>query len=429
MANDNFNIKLKLIVMNFLQFAIWGAYLTSMGRYLGNIGMSTEIGYFYSMQGVVSIFMPAIIGIIADRWVQAQRMLGICHFIAGIFMLIVAWYGHMAGSEASFGTVFTLYSLSVAFYMPTLSLSNSVAYNGLSQAGLDVVKDFPPIRVFGTIGFICTMWFVDLMGFQTNENQFVTCGVLGIILFLYTFTLPTCAVVKADNKKSLAEAFGLKAFALFKQKKMAIFFIFSMLLGVSLQITNSFANPYISSFAAVKEYADTFGVQHANILISLSQISETFCILLIPFFMKRYGIKNVMLIAMLAWVLRFGLFGTGDPGSGVWMFVLSMIVYGVAFDFFNISGSLFVENNTDHTIRSSAQGVFFLMTNGIGATIGTLVAQKIINHYTHGEMIGEQFYTVGDWQTCWFIFAGYALVVAVLFAIFFRYKNEGAEAK
>lgn len=424
MTNDNFNIKLKLIVMNFLQFAIWGAYLTSMGRYLGNIGMSTGIGYFYSMQGVVSIFMPAIIGIIADRWIQAQRLLGLCHLLAGVFMLIVTWYGHVAGAEASFATIFTLYSLSVAFYMPTLSLSNSVAYNGLNQAGLDVVRDFPPIRVFGTIGFICTMWFVDLMGFQTNEYQFMTSGILGIMLFLYSFILPTCPIAKSEEKKSLAEAFGLKAFALFKQKKMAIFFVFSMLLGVSLQITNSFANPYISSFAAVPEFAETFGVQHANILISLSQISETFCILLIPFFMKRYGIKNVMLIAMLAWVLRFGLFGTGNPGSGVWMFVLSMVVYGVAFDFFNISGSLFVEQNTDHSIRSSAQGVFFLMTNGIGATIGTVLAQKIINYYTEGVQIGEQFYTVGDWQTCWFIFAGYALVVAILFAIFFRYKYQ-----
>ena len=262
------------------------------------------------------------------------------------------------------------------------------------------------------------------MGFQVNQMQFVTSGLLGFVLFVYSFTLPSCATASKGETKSLAEVFGLKAFALFKQKRMAIFFVFSMLLGVSLQITNSFANPYISSFAAIKEYAETFGVQHANILISLSQISETFCILLIPFFMKRYGIKNVMLIAMFAWVLRFGLFGTGNPGNGVWMFVLSMIVYGVAFDFFNISGSLFVENNTDHNIRSSAQGVFFLMTNGIGATIGTIAAQKIINHYTEGRLIGDQFYTVGDWQTCWFIFAGYALVVALLFAIMFRAKEK-----
>lgn len=418
------NLKIRLAVMNFLEFAVWGAYLTSMGRYLGNIGMSTEIGYFYSMQGIVSIFMPAVMGIIADRWVQAQKLLGVCHLLAGIFMMLVSWYGYANGQNASFATVFLLYGLSVAFYMPTLSLANSVAYNGLSQAGLDVVKDFPPIRVFGTIGFICTMWFVDLMGFQVNQMQFVTSGLLGFVLFVYSFTLPSCATASKGETKSLAEVFGLKAFALFKQKRMAIFFVFSMLLGVSLQITNSFANPYISSFAAIKEYAETFGVQHANILISLSQISETFCILLIPFFMKRYGIKNVMLIAMFAWVLRFGLFGTGNPGSGVWMFVLSMIVYGVAFDFFNISGSLFVENNTDHNIRSSAQGVFFLMTNGIGATIGTIAAQKIINHYTEGRLIGDQFYTVGDWQTCWFIFAGYALVVALLFAIMFRAKEK-----
>ena len=414
------SLKIRLIVMNFLQFAVWGAYLTCMGRYLGNIGLSSEIGWFYSMQGIVSIFMPAIIGIIADRWIPAQRLLGYCHLLAGVFMFAAAWYGHTNGEHTQFGTIFSLYALSVAFYMPTLALTNSVAYNALTKAGMDTVKDFPPIRVFGTIGFICTMWFVDLMGFQDNEKQFITSGILSIVLFLYTFTLPECPVNKSGDKKSLVDAFGLRAFTLFKQKKMAIFFIFSMFLGVSLQITNGFANPFINSFGALKEYADTFGVQHANILISLSQISETCCILLIPFFMKRYGIKNVMLIAMFAWVLRFGLFGLGNPGSGVWMFVLSMIVYGVAFDFFNISGSLFVDKSTDPSIRSSAQGLFMLMTNGIGATIGTLGAQAVINAYTHGEVVNDNFYTVGNWQTCWFIFAGYALVVGVLFALIFK---------
>ena len=414
------SLKIRLIVMNFLQFAVWGAYLTCMGRYLGNIGLSSEIGWFYSMQGIVSIFMPAIIGIIADRWIPAQRLLGYCHLLAGVFMFAAAWYGHTNGEHTQFGTIFSLYALSVAFYMPTLALTNSVAYNALTKAGMDTVKDFPPIRVFGTIGFICTMWFVDLMGFQDNEKQFITSGILSIVLFLYTFTLPECPVNKSGDKKSLVDAFGLRAFTLFKQKKMAIFFIFSMFLGVSLQITNGFANPFINSFGALKEYADTFGVQHANILISLSQISETCCILLIPFFMKRYGIKNVMLIAMFAWVLRFGLFGLGNPGSGVWMFVLSMIVYGVAFDFFNISGSLFVDKSTDPSIRSSAQGLFMLMTNGIGATIGTLGAQAVINAYTHGEVVNDNFYTVGNWQTCWFIFAGYALVVCVLFSLIFK---------
>lgn len=408
-------LKIRLALMNFLEFAVWGAYLTSMGTYLVNHDMAQHIGIFYAMQGIVSIFMPAIMGIVADRWIPAQRLLGFCHLIAGLFMGAMVYYANTAGGDIAFGTLFTLYSISVAFYMPTLALSNSVAYNALTKAGLDTVKDFPAIRVFGTVGFICTMWLVDLMGFQANENQFATSGVIGILLFLYTFSLPACPVSSGNEKQSISEALGLKAFALFKQKRMAIFFIFSMLLGVSLQITNGFANPFITSFGSIPEYADTFGVQHANMLISLSQMSETVCILLIPFFMKRFGIKNVMLIAMFAWVLRFGLFGAGNPGSGVWMFILSMIVYGVAFDFFNISGSLFVDKSTDSEIRSSAQGLFMLMTNGIGATICTLGAQQVVNYYTIDG--------VTEWQSCWYIFAAYALVVGIAFALIFRPKK------
>ena len=393
------NLKVRLALMNFLEFAVWGAYLTSMGRYLGNIGVGPEIGYFYSMQGVVSIFMPALMGIVADRWVPAQRLLGFCHLLAGLFMFATAGYGLSVGDHAEFSTIFTLYSLSVAFYMPTLALSNSVAYSALSNAGMNTVKAFPPIRVFGTIGFILTMWLVDILGFQSNQNQFITSGVVSIILFFYTFTLPKCAVNKGTEQKSFVDAFGLRAFALFKEKKMAIFFIFSMLLGVSLQITNSFANPFLFSFGAQPEFVNSFGVQH--------------------------GIKNVMLIAMFAWVLRFGLFGVGNPGfPGILMFVLSMIVYGVAFDFFNISGSLFVDNSTEPALRSSAQGLFMLMTNGVGATVGTLAAQAVVNAYTHPQTVGSDILTVGDWQACWFIFAGYAFVVGVLFAIIFRPKKS-----
>lgn len=415
------NLKIRLALMNFLQFAVWGAYLTSMGRYLGNIGLGEYIGLFYSMQGIVSIFMPALMGIIADRWIPAQRLLGICHLLAGSFMFITALVGVSSDGNAQFGTIFLFYSLSVACYMPTLALTNSVAYYSLIQAGMDTVKDFPPIRVFGTIGFILTMWFVDIVGFQSNQNQFVTSGVMSMLLFLYSFSLPHCKVSREKKSNNLIDALGLRAFTLFRRKKMAIFFIFSMLLGVSLQITNSFANPFLFSFKAIPEYANTFGVQHANILISLSQISETCCILLIPFFMKRYGIKRVMLIAMFSWVLRFALFGMGNPGfPGVLLFILSMLVYGVAFDFFNISGSLFVDQNTHPELRSSAQGVFMLMTNGIGATIGTLGAQAVINHYTRPMPLGRDILTVGDWSTCWYIFAAYALVVTICFAFIFK---------
>ena len=413
-------MKLRLIIMNFLQFAIWGAYLTSMGNYLGNAGLGVNIGVFYSIQGVVSIFMPALMGIVADRWIPAQKLLGICHGIAGALMIAAGWYG-LTTDAVQFSTLFTLYSLSVAFYMPTLALSNSVAYNALDKVGLDTVKAFPPIRVFGTIGFICSMWAVDLLGFQPTAAQYTVSGGLGLLLAVYSFTLPKCQISKNQGNKTIIESLGLNAFALFKEYRMAIFFIFSMLLGMMLQITNGYANPFISSFGAFAEYADTFGVQHANMLISLSQISETLCILLIPFFLKRFGIKNVMLMAMLAWMLRFGFFGMGNPGSGVWLFILSMIVYGMAFDFFNISGSLFVDKEVNSNMRSSAQGLFMMMTNGFGATIGVLVAQAIVNHYCQYNTTGH---LVGDWTSVWYIFAGFALIVAIAFALIFREKKN-----
>ncbi len=413
------NTKFRLTLMNFLQFAVWGAYLTSMGTYLAGAGFGSIIGWFYAIQGVVSIFMPGIMGIVADRWIPAQRLLGICHALAGALMVSAGVYG--LSSDANISILFSLYACSVAFYMPTLALSNSVAFNALTKAGLDTVKDFPPIRVFGTIGFICTMWVVDLAGFQPTSKQFIVSGAISIVLALYAQTLPACPVkskVSGGEQQSLVQALGLDAFKLFKDYKMAVFFIFSMLLGVSLQITNGYANPYITSFQGVAEFADTFGAQHANILISLSQISETCCILLIPFFLKRFGIKKVMLIAMIAWVFRFGLFGTGNPGSGVWMFVLSCIVYGVAFDFFNISGALYVDQNTNESIRSSAQGLFMIMTNGLGATAGTLAAQVIVNHFVYDQPEAMQ---LEGWRTCWFIFAAYALVVGIAF--FFLFKN------
>ena len=416
------NIKSRLIIMNFLQFAVWGSYLTSMGTLLAGLGLANNIGIFYAMQGIVSLFMPAIIGIIADRKIQAQKLLGICHLLAALFMASSAYVISSASGTPNVNLLLTLYTLSVAFYMPTLALSNSVAYTALEKGGLDTVAAFPPIRVWGTVGFICAMLVCDFAGFQESYMQFFQSAALGILLAGYAFTLPTCPVNTSKEKRSFVDSLGLRAFALFKQKKMAIFFIFSMLLGVSLQITNGFANPFIKTYEGIAEYADTFAAQHANALISLSQVSETLCILLIPFFLRRFGIKIVMLIAMFAWVLRFGLFGVGNPGDGVWMFILSMIVYGVAFDFFNISGSLFVNNETDASIRSSAQGLFMIMTNGIGATIGTLGAQAVVDHYVFSQTTPMA--QVEGWSTTWLIFAGYALVVALAFWVMFKYKHE-----
>lgn len=416
------NITLRLILLNFLEFAVWGAYLTSMGTYLAGHGLDTNIGWFYSIQGIVSLFMPALMGIVADRWIPAQKLLSLCHTIAGAFMIAAGLYGIAYGQNIQFIPLFTLYTISVAFYMPTLALNNSVAFTALEKAGKNIDTDFTPVRVFGTVGFIVTMWVVDLCGFQPTSYQFLVSGGLSIFLALYALTMPSCPVKGNVATKSLVEALGLQAFALFKQKKMAIFFIFSMLLGMCLQVTNSYANPFITSFGAIKEFAGTFGVQHANILISISQICEALCILTIPFFLKRFGIKNVMLMAMFAWVLRFGFFGLGNPGfPGVLLFILSCIVYGFAFDFFNISGGMYVDQEVAISERSSAQGLFMMMTNGLGATIGTLSAQAIVNHFVYADAVkAEGAMAVWQgWQTSWYIFAGFALVVTLAFWVIF----------
>ena len=431
-------MKFRLSLMNFIEFAVWGAYLTCMGNYLGIAGLGDQISWFYAIQGIVSIFMPTLMGIIADKYIQPQRVLGLCHLVAGGFMLGCWWLGYQAGfgQELENKALFiTLYTLSVAFFMPTIALTNTTAFTILKNNGLDTVKDFPPIRVLGTVGFILTMWFVNCAvwedgafsltladnahKFQYTYMQFFVSGILSIVLFLYCFTLPQCKLEKKDQKVSLVESLGLNAFKLFKTKKMALFFIFSALLGMCLQVTNGYAGPFITSFkgSADAAVATSFAANNATLLTSISQISEALCILMIPFFMKRYGIKVVMLMSMFAWVFRFGFFGIGNPAMpGVLLFILSCIVYGVAFDFFNVSGGIFVDQECEPSIKASAQGLFMMMTNGVGATVGTLAAGEIVNYYCSWQ----DGFLQGDWTTCWFIFAAFALVVAVSFALVFH---------
>ncbi len=412
-------VTFKLILMLFLEFAVWGAYLTSLGRYLGNIGLGSQIKWFFAMQGIVSIFMPTLMGIVADKKMQAQKVLSMCHAFAGLFMAGAGVYCMISGDQVQFAPLFILYSLSVAFFMPTIALVNSVSYNAMAREGMDPVKEFPPIRVFGTVGFICSMLltnFLSIGGARMQDSfwQLISSGALSLILAGYALSMPECPIDKNKKDESLADAFGLKAFSLFKDGQFAIFFIFSMLLGASLQITNGYANTFLSSFASNPAFADSFAVKNSNALIAISQASETLCILLIPFAMKKFGIKNVMLIAMFAWVFRFGLFGLGNPAMpGVLLFVLSCIVYGFAFDFFNISGSLYVEQKAPVDIRSSAQGLFMMMTNGFGATIGTLAAGAVVDACVYKN-------PNPSWPNAWYIFAAYAFVVGILFWILFK---------
>ncbi len=442
------NTKVRLAIMNFLEFAVWGAYLTCMGNYLVSAGLGDRISWFYAIQGIVSIFMPTLMGIVADKWIQPQRLLGLCHLLAGGFMLGCWWMGMDAGfgQELPNKSMFiAMYTLSVAFFMPTIALTNTAAFAILKKNGMDTVKDFPPIRVLGTVGFIATMWFVNCafiddsgFGFTLAENarkfqytymQFFVSGVLSLVLFVYCFTLPQCKLVKKEGKVSLVESLGLNAFKLFKRRQMALFFIFSALLGMCLQVTNGFAGPFLTSFKGVPEFADSFAANNATMLTSISQISEACCILMIPFFLKRFGIKVVMLMSLFAWVFRFGFFGIGDPAMpGVIFFILSCVVYGVAFDFFNVSGGIFVDQECDPKIKASAQGLFMMMTNGLGATIGTLTAGEIVNKFCSWQdfmVNGEkQSFLVGDWQTCWFTFAAFALVVGITFALVFKPEKK-----
>lgn len=406
------NMRTRLILMNFLQYAVWGAYLTAMGMYLGkaDVGLGDKIWAFYTVQGIVSIFMPTLMGIVADRYMQAQRVLGLCHGLAGALMIAASLYCVSAGAP-SFAILFSLYTASVAFYMPTIALSNSVGYSAIRGIGKSPDQDYPKIRTWGTIGFICAALATQFVGLKETPYQFLFSGILGLILAGYSFSLPAVPVKKGEGKTSLYEAFGLKAFSLFKDRQMAIFFIFSMLLGAALQVTNSYAGPYLQHFDG------TFVKDYSLAIVTLSQVAEALCILLIPVFLRKLGIKKVMLIALFAWVFRFGFLAVGGAGWDFVFIVLSMIVYGFAFDFFNVSGSIYVDQQTEHMqdIKSSAQGLFMLMTNGLGASIGTFAAGQVIN-----RLVGDVSDPAVSWAGAWWVFTLYALVIAIGFMILFK---------
>ncbi len=408
------SIKFRLIFMSFLQFFVWGAWLITVANYWFGTKQweGDKFGDVFATLGYASIIMPALTGIIADKWMNAEKLYGILHILGGIFLFCLP----MADSPvAFFGIIFG----AMLCYMPTIALSNSIAYTILKSNNFDVIKVFPPIRVWGTIGFIAAMWLTNLTGNKASANMFYISAAAAVVLGLYSFTLPKCPPQKLISENAtLSEKLGLDSFKLFKTPKIAMFFTFSMFLGAALQLTNMYGDVFLSEFANFPQYAESFVVKYSTIIMSISQISETLFILAIPFFLKRFGIKQVMFISMIAWFLRFGLFAYGNPEEGLWMIIVSCIVYGMAFDFFNISGSLFIETSTDPKIRSSAQGLFMMITNGFGAVLGSKIS---------GWMI-QEFYTseggVRDWHGIWLVFAIYALIVAVLFVIFFKHKHD-----
>lgn len=402
-------VKYRLIIMNFLQFFVWGSWLISLGGYMIVTLKFTggQVGSVYATMGIASLFMPGLLGIVADRWINAERVFGMAHIIGAIMLF---W----ASTVTNPHVMYWIMLFNAMAYMPTIALNNTVSYSILEQKGFNVIKDFPPIRVWGTIGFIAAMWVIDLAGWTVSPLQLYISAISALGLGIYAFTMPKCPPAKVNKKGSIVSALGLDAFVLFKQKKMAVFFIFAMLIGAALQVTNTFGEPFLHDFA--NKFKDSFAVTHPGLLMSISQISETVFILTIPFFLHRFGIKKVMLISMFAWVFRFGLFGLGNPGSGLILLVLSMIIYGMAFDFFNISGSLFVEMEAETNIRASAQGLFMIMTNGFGAFLGGTISGWVVDLFTTDG--------VKDWPNIWFVFSAYALALGIVFALVFKYKHN-----
>ena len=417
------NLKLRLIVMNFFQFFIWGSWLISIVAYWfqNRHWSGTQFGAIFSTMGIASLFMPTLMGIVADKWINAEKLYGLLH-LGGAAMLF------MLPTIDDPGTFFWAILLTMICYMPTIALAITVSYNAIKQEGMDVVRDYPPIRVWGTVGFVVALWVIALLHLGTSPAQFYVASASAAVLGLYAFTLPPCPPkLDAAHSKTLADTLGLSSFILFKNPKLAVFFIFAMLLGAALQLTNAYGDTFLHDFAKLAPFKDTLAVRYPEIIMSISQISETLCILAIPFFLKRFGIKTVMLLSMIAWTLRFGLFAYGDPGSGLWMVVLSCIVYGLAFDFFNISGSLFVEGQSDEKIRASAQGLFMLMTNGIGAVLGSTISGYVIDRFFTDHACSEATAICKNWPGIWTTFALYALITGIAFALLFKHKHEPAD--
>jgi MFS transporter, NHS family, xanthosine permease len=418
-------IKNRLIIMNFLQFFVWGAWMMTLGHYgfVEKQWNGAEFGLVFSTMGFASLIMPTLFGIVADKW-KANYVYAILHLLFGITMCLLPF---IDGPIPFFWVLL----IAMSFYMPTIGLNNSIGFTLLKNEGKDPTKYFPPIRVWGTVGFIVAMWITNLFtkdwGFgQSIKVSFFISAIMALFLSLFSFFfLPNLKREKEEKfigRKTLVQKLGLEAFVLFKQKKMALFFLFSLMLGGSLQLTNAYGDSFLQDATVfpIGELINNF----STIILSVSQISETMFILAIPFFMKRFGIKKVMVFSMVAWVLRFGLFGLSDNSVlGFTLIIASCIIYGMAFDFFNISGALFVEKNTDSKIQSSAQGVFMLMTNGIGAVLGNIIAGLVIAKWYEDPVTH-----VKDWPGIWMAFAAYSLVVTVLFAIFFKYKHTGQAA-
>ena len=442
-------MKTRMSVLYFLQFAVWGCYLTCFGQFLGAGGLGADIAWFYAAIGLVSIITPSLFGRLADRTRRPETLLGACHLAAALLMFVMWRYG-MTHTRLEFRIFYPLYLGFLAFYMPTMALANTSSFGLLTQRGYSTISAFPSIRIWGTIGFIAAMWFVNSaywaqgslgfafrdsdpaahLRFQYNAMQLLCSGILGISTAVYSFMLPRLKPSReradANSQSSADSPILLLKKMLFGKKEMTLFLIFVIFSGVCLQISNGFATPFINHFMAFREYADSFASGNATMLFSLSQIAEASCVLLVGISLKHMGIRGVYAIGLAAWGLRFLTLATGNPGDGLWLLIASMLIYGIAFNFITIAGHLYIQQIAPANMKGFAQGLMMFLSNGIGATFGTVAAGAIVNSNCHWELIelpagnARMGLFMGNWETPWLIFAAYAFAIALAWLILYR---------
>jgi nucleoside transporter len=394
------NTGILLALMMLLEYFIWGSWYVTMGTYMGeHLGSSgLQIGAAYSALAIATMISPFFVGMIADRFFAAQKLMGVLHLLGAVLL----FFATKITGNAAFYWVILFYSL---LYMPTIALSNSVAFSQMSDPG----KQFPWIRVFGTVGWIVAGILIGKLSIEKTSATFLMAAGASAALGLISFILPNTPP-KAKTATSASKALGTEAFVLFKDKSYLVFFIAAILVCIPLSFYYGFANPFLNEL----------GVENAATKMTLGQVSEGLFILAIPFLFYRIGVKNMLLLGMSAWILRYIFFAYGDAGAATWMLYAGIILHGVCYDFFFVTGYMYTEKKAGEKIKSAAQGLFTFATYGLGMFIGTWFSGIIVDKY---KLIEGH-----DWKAIWFVPAGIAVAVLIYFIIFFKEKREIKQA-
>ena len=397
-------IRLRLSTMMFLEFFVWGAWFVTLGTYLAaDLGASgSQIALAFLTQSLGAILAPFIVGLIADRWFAAQRILGVLHLFSAVMLFL-------AGRQGDFGAFFVFALLAMISFMPTLALANSISFRRLTSPE----RQFPAIRVFGTIGWIVAGLLIGWLGWEAGgalENTFVMAAIGSALLGVYAFTLPHTPPEPGQGRVTVRDVLGLDALALLKSRSYLVFFLASILICIPLAFYYNFTNLYLNEI----------GVQSAAAVQSLGQVSEALFLLVMPLMLRKLGVKRTLLIGMLAWALRYALFAFGDAGSLLWLVIIGLVLHGVCYDFFFVAGQIYTDRFAPKHVRSAAQGLISLATYGVGLLIGSLISGPIVDAFLAAD-------GAHDWRTIWLIPAALAVGVALFFAALFR-ERETVEA-